>query len=354
MERSLLHRMRRPWHKAYVAVCLVNAACGRSDAPGAEASASAARAAQSAALPSTRVQLVAHDPCAWLPRDSVEQILGPLAADPVRIVGAERADPAPDGNGCLYQPRVALGGEPYALAVEVIVDGGLTLETGLGAQLPRLGEAQMAKTSPGEAASEGGLDWAGGVSGIYGARQGHISIMMGDQAPWLGRARLDSLAKRLVDGIPDLPFTQMKGDPDVAAAGHDPCALVTPSEATTVLGALVVSPYRSRESSILARGDGASCTYYLGKHRALILTPTWSDGVASFKMLAGATQFVGRVLSNQTAADTLDGPWDEASSGTDGTFYFVKGDRMIAVQYGMSGAGAGAAVKLARLAAGRL
>ena len=236
----------------------------------------------------------------------------------------EDTNPAPDGNGCLYQPRVALGGEPYALAVEVIIDGGLTLETGLGAQLPGLGEAQMAKTSPGEAASEGGLDWAGGVSGIYGARQGHISIMMGDQAPWLGRARLDSLAKRLVDHIPDLPFTQMKGDPDVAATGHDPCALVTPGEATTVLGALVVSPYRSRESSILARGDGASCTYYLGKHRALILTPTWSDGVASFKMLAGATQFVGRVLSNQTAADTLDGPWDEASSGTDGTFYFVR------------------------------
>ena len=27
-------------------------------------------------------------------------------------------------------------------------------------------------------------------------------------------------------------------------------------------------------------------TTYLGKQRAWILTPTWSDGVASFKMLA--------------------------------------------------------------------
>ena len=66
----------------------------------------------------------------------------------------------------------------------------------------------------------------------------------------------------------------------------------------------------------------------------------------SFKMLAGATQFVGRVLSNETAADTLDGPWDEAFSGTDGTLYFLKGYRMIAVD-GMSGAGRAAAVKFA-------
>jgi hypothetical protein len=301
-----------------------------------------------------QVQLISHDPCAWLPRDSIERVLGPLAADPVRIVGAERADPAPDGNGCLYQPGVASSGEPYALAVEVIPDGGLTLETGLGASLPGLGAGLTATTTPGEATPEGGLDWTGGVSGIYGARRGHVSIMMGDQAPWLGRARLDSLAERIVSAIPDVPFTQALGDPAVKGTGADPCALVTAREATAILGALVTRPYRSRESSSLARGDGASCTYYLGRHRVLILTPTWSDAVSSFKLLAGATQFVGRVLSNQTAADTLDGPWDEASSGTDGTFYFLKGDRMIAVQYGMSGTGAAAAVKLARVAAGRL
>ena len=179
--------------------CVLGVACSRSGEPRGSAADSSvsvtANATSSVAAPAVRAQVANTDPCAWVSRDDVEHILGPLAANPVRIVGAERADPSPDGNGCLYQPKGGQGGEPYALAVEVIVDGGLTLETGLGAQLPGLGEALMAKTSPGEAASEAGLDWAGGVSGIYGARQGHISIMMGDQAPWLaGRASTASRA----------------------------------------------------------------------------------------------------------------------------------------------------------------
>jgi hypothetical protein len=54
------------------------------------------------------------------------------------------------------------------------------------------------------------------------------------------------------------------------------------------------------------------------------------------------------------SADTLEGPWDQASSALDGTFYFLKGDKMLELQYQIAGIDAAAATKLAKIAVGRL
>ena len=208
-----------------------------------------------------------HGPCAWLPRDSVERILGPLAATPVRIAGAELADPLPDGNGCLYQPRLSPGGEPYGLAVEVIIDGGLTLETGLGASLPGMAE-RSSRQRRRPVRQRPRVVWTGWVAspGSMARDAGTFAILMGDQAPVVrqGASRYARRANRQrhSGSAVHAGGRRPAGDgnrPEPVRAGHgvrshrDTGRDVGGSVSLATVGSLV-------------RGDGASCSYYLGTH----------------------------------------------------------------------------------------
>lgn len=303
---------------------------------------------------STRAQIARADPCGWVQRADAERILGALAADPVRVHSAERPEPDPEGSGCLLRPHLASGGGTYDLGIEVALDGALEVETGLGAALPGPGDGLTARTRPGQSQGDGRWDWSGGAPGIYAARRGHLLVMIADQAPYLGRERLDSLSAHIVDAIPDLPFAQSESDLASTPSGPDPCTLLTAREATELFGELPVPPDRSRESSPMAHGNGPSCTYFLGHHRVLVITPTWSDAGMAFRMMADITGLVGRVLSNESATETAEGPWEQTTTGVDGTLYFLRGDKMLAIQHGLSDVGVAAALRAARAAVGRL
>jgi hypothetical protein len=121
-----------------------------------------------------------------------------------------------------------------------------------------------------------------------------------------------------------------------------------------VLGPLTTAPYRSRESSALAYANGASCSYFTGKHRALVVTPTYSNGAMQYKMMAGVTNMVAGKLGDAQAPDTLEGKWDQISTSPTSSLVFLKGDKMVDMQFKSSSTDYDGAVKLAQAAAGRL
>src|SRR6185295_5218720 len=104
----------------------------------------------------------------------------------------------------------------------------------------------------------------------------------------------------------------------------------------------------------LARGDGASCAYFNGHHRALVITPTWRDGAVQFKMLAGLGNTLAGLTRSGSAPDTLEGPWDQLSAGMDGNLYVLKGDKLLQVQYRSSPVPLAALIPLLRLAVSRM
>lgn len=159
-----------------------------------------------------------------------------------------------------------------------------------------------------------------------------------------------ALAAALVDRIPDLPFTENPADPAVPPQGPDPCVLITRQEAEAVLGPLLVAPYRSRKATALVYGSGPSCSYFSGKHRALVVTPMWRMGADMFRMLGGVATVVAGKLGGTAAPDTLEGNWDQLSTGTDGTLKVLKGDKMLRLQFKSSGASLDNAVALVRVA----
>jgi hypothetical protein len=69
---------------------------------------------------------------------------------------------------------------------------------------------------------------------------------------------------------------------------------------------------------------------------------------------------VGKLVSiaatdaDAEAADTLEGPWDEAATDLDGSLALLAGDRLLRVSYGTSSIDAAQAVRLARPAVDRL
>lgn len=124
-----------------------------------------------------------------------------------------------------------------------------------------------------------------------------------------------------------------------------------------MLGKLVVPPYRSASDSPLAVRNGTGCSYFTAGHRALTINPHWDSGKMIFGMAKGVGGVVGSVAPDDTAAaaDTLEGPWEEAAAnGTTGQLYFLKGDRMLEVNYVTSSTDRAGAVRLARSAVEKL
>jgi hypothetical protein len=183
---------------------------------------------------------------------------------------------------------------------------------------------------------------------------GFVQVDVRVQSAEVTREQTVAMANRIRGKIADLPFpSERSGVP----SGPDPCVLVTAREAEAVLGKLVVPPYRSDEGTPLAIENGNSCSYLTAGHHALVLKPTWEYGGSAYEAtrLGGIVEKIAPTLHNG-AADTLDdGPWEEAgANSTTGELYFLKGDRFLEVGYLASSTDMNGAVRLARIALGRL
>lgn len=299
----------------------------------------------------------APDPCAWIPATEVEQLIGKLSGPPSRVYSAERAEADAEGEACLYHVADEAIGE---IAVQVEMEDATTFEVGSGMAMAAMARelGPDAGTSAGKASPDSAAAWdyEGGIPfRMYVGRVGHMAVQIGYGSVGIAPEKLAELAARVRDRVPDLPVAAPGGAQDSERSGDDPCGLVPRAEAEALLGPLPVAPFRSAESTPFADGAGPSCTYYRGKHRVVVLTPTRSDGKMMFGMAAGLSQRISSVIgAGSEAADTLDGPWDQAGSGIDGALYFLKGDQMLEIQYRAAAIDPAAAVKLAAAAVPRL
>jgi len=164
------------------------------------------------------------------------------------------------------------------------------------------------------------------------------------------------MAARVRDRIPDRPFAHPAADLSGATPPRpDPCSVLTRAEAEAVLGKLAVPPFRAREGSPLADPAGTSCAYFTPGHRVLLLTPEWTYGKMTMNAERMGGGIVGQVASIPgVAADTLEGPWDEAAVGLSGELILLKGSRSLSIGYLMSSTDAAGAIKLAAPALRRL
>ena len=325
-------------------------ACGGDKGGGKTATADRkSTSASSASVPKVQTSKA---PCDWISRAAAEKAMGePLTADPVRVRSAENAVPQADGDGCLYQLKSTSAFSEGKVAIEVDPDEAGAMQAGF-AGVPDIEATFKSKESHGDSVVDGRWDFESGLpGGVTMLRKGRIAI----QVFAFGSANQGkALASAILDSIPDLPFTNDPADPAASSEDPDPCALITRAEAEKELGPLAMAPFRSRENSAIAHGNGSSCVYYTGKHRALVVTPTYRDGQMKYKMMAGVGGMVSTVLGGAKAPDTLDGPWDQISTGATGALTMLKGDKMIEMQYKSSPADWTHAVNLARAAATRL
>ena len=292
-------------------------------------------------------QPLSADPCGWVAPADVGATLGrSLRGVPVRVASAESITPSSTGAGCLYELQPKRGGVAGTLSIEVKIDGA-EMQAGLAASSGgAFAETQRNWSGP--------WDWVSGLpAGLFAARQGYVGVLMAINDAWLAPQDVEPLAARVLAKVPDLPFANDPADLAVVGSGRDPCALVRRDEAESVLGELSFAPYRSQESTPVAHGDGSSCTYYTAGHHVVVLTPNWSDGKTLFARVRAVARLT-RLASGERATTSPTGPWDDRATGVAGTQYFRKGDRMLELQHRASNADGAAAMRLARIALGRM
>lgn len=329
------------------ALSLTIVACNRADkAKGADTKSATA---SSTSIPKVQTS---KSPCDWISRAAAEKAMGEsLTVDPVRVRSAENAVPQADGDGCLYQLKSTSAFSEGKVAVEVAPDDPGTMQAGF-AGVPDIEATFKSKESHGDSVIDGRWDFESGLpGGVSMLRKGRITIQV---FAYGKSSQGKALANAILDSIPDLPFTNDPADPGAKSEDPDPCSLITRAEAEKELGALAMAPFRTRENTAIAHGNGSSCAYYTGKHRALVVTPSFSGGEMKYKMMSGVGSMVSTVLGGAKAPDTLDGPWDQISTGATGALTMLKGDKMIEMQYKSSPADYVHAVNLARDAAKRL
>ena len=190
-------------------------------------------------------------------------------------------------------------------------------------------------------------------SGLNG-RVGHIQIVVNRQSPDVPTEPMYTLAEKVRERIPDLPFAVTNPYQIIQRGEGDPCSLLTRAEVEAVVGPLAIEPYRSSsEWPALAHGKGHACAYYSAGHRVFAVAPQWNDGAQSYKISKGLGGLIAIVLPQENVV--MKGPWDEAMiDGTTGALMFLKGDRLLEIYYGTSRASRGEAVKLAATAMPRL
>jgi hypothetical protein len=180
-----------------------------------------------------------------------------------------------------------------------------------------------------------------------------VRITVTGQAPDVPKAQMQTLAERVRDAIPDLPFPITNPYQVMQRNVGDPCSLLTRAEAESVLGPLAVEPYKSSANwPPLAHGEGYSCAYFTPGHHVFVLSPTWDGGEQSFKIESGIGGLISMVAPQEQVV--MKGPWDKSGGSVGGGLMFLKGDRLLEVHYRTSRATLGQAIKLAAIAMPRL
>jgi hypothetical protein len=318
------------------------------------------------ALPE-RSATIPVSPCDWIPASEVEAVVGklngppraerggcfyPLPVDSITIARRAKADevraalerrgmksdwPAEpeDTGGVFIQVTVGTGPEERAAELAFGSIGSWVGEDSLFATEQAGDGWQYRRNLPGKPNFMG--------------RAGTVMVAIEGGTHGMDEAVLATLAARVRDRVPDLPFV----DPNQTSAapdGRDPCSVLSREEAEAVLGKLVVAPYRVDKGSALADGGGGSCAYYTGQHRALVLTPHFVGGPDAMRYARGgrnALGAVGIVDREGEGADTLEGPWDEVAIGLDGELAMLKGERMLEIEYLTSSTDMAGAIRLA-------
>jgi hypothetical protein len=306
-------------------------------------------ASQSASMPKVQYNKA---PCDWITRAEVEKVFGEaLTAEPVRVRSGENPVPQANGEGCLYEMTPKSQYIKRTVAIQVMPDEAGAVQAGFGG-VPDLQELTKGNESKGDTMVNGRWDWVSGLpGGLTMAREGRVTVQINSYAE---SDKGMALAGAIMDKIADIPFAEDSADLTAPHSDPDPCTLITQKEAESVLGALKIPPYRSRGGTALPHANGKSCSYYSGKHRALVVTPRYSGGAMEFKMMAGVGNMVSSVLGGAKAPDTLDGKWDQITTSATNTLVFLKGDQTVDFQFKGSSADYNGAVKLAQIAAGRL
>ncbi|MEO7986042.1 MAG: hypothetical protein ABI766_05880 [Gemmatimonadales bacterium] len=306
--------------------------------------------------PSVATQPADPDPCSFLSQTEAEAILGPLKRTPERVKNDESVEPDPRGRVCSYHPVDRAGRKDENVRVEVAVHDGLEFEVSTRAALGATRDWVSGK-APGDTLLAGPWDAAARAgTHLFTARQGDAAVQV--SVRWLGvkDGKVDSIAARVLANIPDRPAAApvRHGDEDTSSSS-DPCGVLTEGEVQAVLGKLNFPPYRSRTNTSMVEASGASCSYRTSRHRVLVLSPEPDGGATTFKLAGLTSGLIGTRLEQGQEADTLDdGPWDHSASDMNGALLFLKGDALLQMQYRTSSTNLAGAVKLARLAMGRM
>ncbi len=322
--------------------------CGRSPPAAAPTPAMPASATPSGVV---QTQTVPPSPCAWLLQSDAEKAVGgALLRAPQRVLSVDDPRPSEEGEACLYE-LPATGTVKNTAVIRLIPDESGAMQAAFGGMGSLESELKSAPPGAGSGA-DARLDYVGAMpGGLTALRQGRIAVQMTTSGSMTNQGL--ALAAAMLDGIRDLPFALNPEDAAVAPRGPDPCRLITPAEAESVLGPLTVAPYRSRKATALAFGSGASCSYFSGRHRALVVTPKESHSAQLFGMLAGVDVKIARQLKTQATTAAPAGDWDQMTIGPDGTLHVLKGDKMLSVQFNTSPADRDGAAKLVSVALSR-
>lgn len=347
---------------------IAGAACSQSEPANAEATAAAAGGD---AAPAVKTVATPGDACGWIAAAEVEQIIGKLDGPP-------RAA----GKDCIYP--LAEKSEAFTRMVEFrrkmrSIDNiktqerddsdldslvRLTVDPSADSIIGDIATAAVGKIfarelgqRPSEAAKKAappaGWDAESGLPYTWIGRAGHISISV-YSPPEITKEKKIELASRVRDRIGDLPFAADNTyQIPTFAADRNPCELLTRAEAEAVLGPLVVDPYRAIEDTPHAYAKGKACAYFTPGHRALVITPEWTDGAMTFKLSTGIGGLIGAVAPIEKTK--IEGPWDQGRvDGTTGALMFLKGDRSLRVDYLTSATDRDGALKIAAQAVERL
>ena len=317
-------------------------------APGEAVSSAAASAVD--ALPAT------PDPCGWITRDEAAAVLGPVQPTTQRVTNVGNLDPDPKGTACLYQLAPKSSGASGARIIVAVDPTGNVAAEGAA----KIVNARVAKDAPGTlemdtAKAAGGWDASVWNIDVYHARLGSLAVEVGTP-DWaiakVDREKVERLAALVRDKVPDKPFAAPRHS---GSSDGDACSLITRQEIEQIVGAqLPRAPFHSLDGDPLADEYGSSCSYWLGRHRALTISAAWSDGAQLFK----ATTMMGNIVDQRLgltgeSADTLDGNWDQVASAA-GALVFLKGDKMLSVSHVRAAITTAAAVRVAATAMARL
>ena len=366
----------------FPAFCAVTALCG---CGGGEKGGEDADGSPGAATHEADAQLVSttpwpSDPCAWVTAAEVASAIGPLAGPPRAHEGDclfPLEPPPPDAETLRRQEagrkleelarKMGSTMPPDRRPTEPAVIVSVEMRRSVDEQAISAAENIMASWAGLEAdSSRPAQKWdvarspiTIGMPGFFG-RSGELSIMVQMQAISLPKEKVAALAALVRDRVPDHPFLappdeQPLGTPD--RRGPDPCSLLTRAEAEDVLGPLLVPPYRTRQDSPFVDPAGDTCAYYTAGHRVLALTPQWAYGESTMEAARMSGGLVAQAVGggDPEAADTLEGPWDEAAAmPLTASYAFLTGDRALEVAYGTSSTDAAGAVRLSTIAVPRL